>query len=130
MTRQAADHPIGLRPEPPPPGLWSWEISVGTGRVFAHPQDVVAAQDLSREEKRAALASWASDVWAVDSLPGLRHCPGLAGRTVPVDAVLDALRSLDPEAANAACGRPEPAYPKRQAGVRWLTPERCHACRT
>jgi hypothetical protein len=89
--------------------------------VFAHPHDVVTAPDLSREEKRAILASWASDAWAVESAPGLRHCPGLAGHIVLVDAVLDALRSLDPEAAEQACERPEPARGTRKAGVRWLT---------
>ncbi len=122
MTRQAADHPTGLRSEPLPPGLSPWQVHVGTSRVFAHPHDVVTAPDLSREAKRAILASWASDAWTVDSAPGLRHCPGLAGRAVPVDAVLDALRSLDPEAADQACERPEPARRTRKAGVRWLTP--------
>jgi hypothetical protein len=122
MTQQAADHPTGLRPEPLPPGLSPREIPVATSRMFAHPQDVVTAPDLSREEKRAVLASWASDVWTVESAPGLRHCPGLADRTVPVDVVLDALRSLDPEATDEACERPAPAGRTRKAGARWLTP--------
>ncbi len=122
MTPQAADRPTGLRPELLPPGLSPWEVLTGASRVFAHPHDVVTAPDLSREEKRAVLASWASDAWAVESAPGLRHCPGLAGHIVPVDAVLDALRSLDPEAADQACERPEPARRTRKAGVRWLTP--------
>jgi hypothetical protein len=122
MTRQAADHPTGLRPEPLPPSFWPWAVPAGTGRVFAHPHDVVTAPDLSREAKRAILASWASDAWAVESVPGLRHCPGLRGRTVPVDAVLDALRSLDPEAADQAFEQPEPVRRTRKAGVRWLTP--------
>jgi hypothetical protein len=68
MIQQIVDHPAGSRPEPPPPSLWSWKALPGTGRVFAHPQDVVAASDLSREEKRAVLAFWASDAWAVESL--------------------------------------------------------------
>jgi hypothetical protein len=122
MTQQAADHPTGLRPELLPPGLSPWEVLTGASRVFAHPQDVVAAPDLSREEKQAVLASWASDAWTVESVPGLRHCPGLADRTVPVDAVLDALRSLDPEAIDEVCEWPVLARRRRKAGVRWLTP--------
>ncbi len=90
--------------------------------MLAHPHDVVTTPDLSLEAKRAILASWASDAWTVEGAPGLRHCPGLAGRTVPVDAVLDALRSLDPEAADRACENPEPARRTRKAGVRWLIP--------
>jgi hypothetical protein len=122
MTQQAADHPTGLRLEPLAPGFSPRKIPAAKSRVFAHPQDVVAAPDLSREEKQALLASWASDVWTVESAPGLRHCPGLADRTVPVDAVLDALRSLDPEAIGEACERPVLARRTRKAGVRWLTP--------
>jgi hypothetical protein len=122
MIQQVVDHSAGSRPEPPAPSLWSWKALPGTSRVFAHPQDVVAASDLSREEKRAVLAFWASDAWAVESSPGLRHCPGLAGRTVPVDAVLDALRSLDPEASTGACEPPVPTRAARKAHVRWLTP--------
>ena len=122
MTRQAADLPTGLRPELLPPGLSPWEVPAGASRVFAHPHDVVTAPDLSREEKRAILASWASDAWAVVSAPRPRHCPGLCGRTVPDDAVLAALRSLDPEAAEQACERPEPARHARRARARWLTP--------
>ncbi|WP_201861348.1 hypothetical protein [Microvirga soli] len=122
MTQQAAGHPTGLCPEPLPPGLWPWEVPLGTSQVFVHPHDVVTAPDLSREDKRAILAAWASDVWAVESAPGLRRCPGLADRTVPVDAVLDALRSLDPEAPDEACERPVLARRRRKAGVRWLTP--------
>ena len=121
MTPQAADYPTGLRPELLPPSPSPWEVLTKASQVFAHPHDVVTAPDLSREEKRAILASWASDAWAVESAPGLRHCPGLAGHIVPVDAVLDALRSLDPEAAEQACERPEPARGTRKAGVRWLT---------
>ena len=62
--------------------------------VFEHPRDVLNDPDLSRQEKRAILSSWASDACAVESMPGLRHAPG--GK-VPVtfDDIVDALRSLD-----------------------------------
>src|SRR5215213_740174 len=63
--------------------------------AFDHPNDVVRDPDLSLNEKRAILASWASDACAVESAPALRKCPD--GRTVTFDDVLDALRTLDSE---------------------------------
>src|ERR1700712_4353808 len=42
------------------------------GSVFDHPRDVLADPALSRAEKRAILASWASDAAAVASCPSLR----------------------------------------------------------
>src|SRR5262245_7874718 len=69
-------------------------------RAFAHPRDVVADADLTVNEKRAVLASWASDACAVEAAPALRQPPGVAG-SVSVDEILEALRSLDKEATNA-----------------------------
>ena len=46
------------------------------GTVFDHPRDVLADATLSRAEKRAILASWASDAAAVTSCPSLRAIPG------------------------------------------------------
>ncbi|MGO8396552.1 hypothetical protein ACC760_39155, partial [Rhizobium ruizarguesonis] len=43
-----------------------------TNRHFDHPDEVVSAP-LSTDEKRAILASWMSDLHAVESLPELRH---------------------------------------------------------
>ncbi len=40
--------------------------------VFAHPRDVLSDPDLSNEEKRAILSSWASDACAIQCLPGMR----------------------------------------------------------
>ena len=37
------------------------------GSVFDHPRDVLADASLSRAEKRAILASWASDAAAISS---------------------------------------------------------------
>ena len=45
------------------------------GTVFDHPRDVLADAMLSRAEKRAILASWASDAAAVTSCPSLRAIP-------------------------------------------------------
>jgi hypothetical protein len=120
MRQQAVDHATRLHPGPGSPGFPSWEALVEPSRVFAHPRDVVAAPDLSREEKRAILASWASDARAVESAPGLRHCPGLVERHVPVDAVLHALRSLDQE-PEETFETGQPAVPNRKC-IRWLTP--------
>src|ERR1700748_1082317 len=41
-------------------------------RAFAHPRDVVADADLTLNEKRAILASWASDACAVEAEPDYR----------------------------------------------------------
>lgn len=61
--------------------------------AFDHPNDVVRDPDLSLNEKRAILASWASDACGVESAPALRKRPN--GRTVTFDDILDALRILD-----------------------------------
>jgi hypothetical protein len=65
-------------------------------RAFTHPSDVVADQDLTLNEKRAILASWASDACAVEDAPALRQ-PGDAP-PVSFDTIMDALRTLDGEA--------------------------------
>jgi hypothetical protein len=85
---------------------------------FADPFEVVAAADLAAEEKRAILASWASDLWAVESAPALRHCPGLPGRVVPLDRILSALRTLDQEEHPAVLLRPGGTTPA--ISVAWL----------
>jgi len=61
-------------------------------RAFDHPRDVVGDPDLTLNEKRAILASWASDACAIEAAPALRE-----GRAAPVpfDDIMDALRSLD-----------------------------------
>jgi hypothetical protein len=64
------------------------------GSVFDHPKDVLADTSLSRAEKRAILASWASDAAAVASCPSLRAMPG-ASTVVSIDDILEALSSLD-----------------------------------
>jgi len=64
-------------------------------QAFSHPSDVVNDPDLTLNEKRAILASWASDACATDSLRGLRRAPVKEGRPVAFDDVMDALRGLD-----------------------------------
>jgi hypothetical protein len=63
-------------------------------RAFQHPQHVVNDPDLTLNEKRAILASWASDACAIEAAPELRQAPGTA-RPVRYDDVMDALRALD-----------------------------------
>ena len=76
------------------------------GSVYDHPHDVVADARLSISEKRAILASWASDAAAVTSNPALREIPG-SRRIVTVDEVLEALAALDGDPPrNPPGGRP------------------------
>lgn len=67
-------------------------------RRYAQPMDVVNDASLSLNEKRAVLASWASDACAVEAAPELRCVH--SGRLVRWDDVMDALRLLDKQAAN------------------------------
>jgi len=64
--------------------------------AFGHPSEVVLDPDLTLNEKRAILASWASDACAVEAAPALRQSP--AGPPVSFDEVMDALRELDKQA--------------------------------
>src|SRR6202012_1322290 len=64
--------------------------------AFAHPREVVDDPDLTLNEKRAILASWASDACAVEAAPELRSAP--RGSTVRFDDVMEALRTLDKQA--------------------------------
>ena len=71
---------------------WAWLLH--PAGAYAHPSDVLDDLDLTRSEKRAVLAFWASDASAVVSQPSLRKLPR-AGGTVTIDEIMDALRSLD-----------------------------------
>ena len=61
--------------------------------AFSHPFDVVNDPDLTLNEKRAILASWASDACAIEAVPELRARPH--GPSVRFDDIMEALRSLD-----------------------------------
>lgn len=67
------------------------------GEAFGHPSEVLADVDLTRNEKRAILASWASDACAIAAMPELRSAPN--GATVKFDDIMQALRDLDGEVA-------------------------------
>jgi hypothetical protein len=64
--------------------------------AFGHPSEVVNDPDLTVSEKRAILASWASDACAVEAAPDLRVGP--RGASVRFDDIMEALRTLDKEA--------------------------------
>lgn len=66
-------------------------------QAFQHPRYVVSDPDLTLNEKRAILASWASDACAIEAAPTLRKTPG-TGRLVRFDDIMDALRALDRQA--------------------------------
>jgi hypothetical protein len=67
--------------------------------------DVVRDPDLTLNEKRAILASWASDACAVEAAPELR-APA-SSTLVAWDDIMDALRTLDKE---NTFGKPLPHY--------------------
>ena len=66
-------------------------------RAFRIPMEVVADPDLTVHEKRAILASWASDACAVEAEPDVRQPP--SAPLVRFDDIMDALKQLDGEAA-------------------------------
>jgi hypothetical protein len=90
--------------------------------VLGGPDDVLDDPRLTRDEKRAVLASWASDANAVPHLPSLRQLPD--GSIVRVHDILRALKALDggAETVPARCNltllwqRPRP---RKLAPRRW-----------
>ena len=66
---------------------------------FVHPDDVLSDRTLSQSDKRAILASWASDKRAVEGAPNLRHLE--SGAIVAVADVLAALKKLDAVTSSA-----------------------------
>lgn len=83
--------------------------------AFAHPADVVKDPDLTLAEKRAILASWASDACAVEAFPAMRQPPGSA--PVQFDDVMDALRELDREGDRPAMPHYRRVLAERRPGV-------------
>ena len=83
----------------PQPSTFDFDLDalLHPAQAFRHPREVVGDVDLTLNEKRAILASWASDACAVEAAPALRRPPGV-DRPVPVDEILEALRALDPNA--------------------------------
>jgi hypothetical protein len=65
-------------------------------QAFGHPSEVVNDPDLTLNEKRAILASWASDACAIEAAPDLRS--NARGAPVRFDDIMEALRGLDRQA--------------------------------
>ena len=84
--------------------------------VFDHPRDVVADETLSISEKRAILASWASDAAAVASSPALREWSG-AKRIVTIDEILEALSWLDRNPPDPPGGKPMRTKPTSRVAL-------------
>ena len=76
-------------------GLGEWDLNdlLHPAQAFESPAAVVNDADLTVNEKRAILASWASDACAIEAAPELRVAP--TGRTVRFDEIMEALRALD-----------------------------------
>jgi hypothetical protein len=66
--------------------------------AFRTPMDVVNDPDMTAQEKRAVLASWASDACAVEAAPDLRRPP--SAPVVRYDDIMDSLKRLDGETAD------------------------------
>jgi hypothetical protein len=75
------------------------------GTVFDRPRDVLAHPSLSISEKRAILASWASDASAIASCPSLRAPAGLRA-PIGIDEILQALCELDGGPRHPPGGKP------------------------
>jgi hypothetical protein len=65
-------------------------------RAFGHPSEVVSDPDLTLNEKRAILSSWASDACAIEAAPELRS--NSDGAPVRFDDIMEALWTLDAQA--------------------------------
>lgn len=69
--------------------------------ALGNPLELVEHTQLEPKVKRAILASWASDAFAVRSQPALRKPPELP-RPVQVQDVLAALKKLDGQASTVS----------------------------
>lgn len=90
-------HPLaGLVRPSAPSAPTACDLNVAEQRVasLTAPQEVLADRALTDSEKRALLASWASDACAVENLPNWRKLPETEA-LVPLDDILDALQALD-----------------------------------
>ena len=83
-----------MRTTPAHDNVFDFNALLHPGTVFDHPRDVVADPSLSLSEKRAILASWASDASAIASCPALRAPNGLKA-PICIDEILEALCALD-----------------------------------
>jgi hypothetical protein len=76
---------------------WDPNDLLHPAHAFEHPSHVVNDPDLTLNEKRAILASWASDACTLEAAPQLRRARG-GKQPVLFDDVMEALRTLDKQA--------------------------------
>jgi hypothetical protein len=88
--------------------------------IYTHPDDVTSDPKLTTAEKRAVLASWISDARAIENAPSLRRLD--SGAVVDVDAILQALNSLDEltDDHTGDCKRLPPSGRRRSVVLKWL----------
>ena len=95
-----------MRPTTAPhDNVFDFNALLHPGTTFDHPRDVVSHPGLSLAEKRAILASWASDASAIASCPSLRAPDGLKA-PVNIDEILEALCALDDGPRHPPGGKP------------------------
>jgi len=94
-----------MRPTTADDNVFDFNALLHPSTAFEHPQDVVCHTGLTTAEKRAILASWASDATAIASCPWLRSPAGLK-KPVSIDEILKALCELDGGPRNPPGGKP------------------------
>ena len=94
-----------MRPTTATDNVFDFNALLHPGTVFDHPRDVVENPAFTLGEKRAILASWASDASAIASCPALRAPEGLKA-PVNIDEILDALCALDGGPRHPPGGKP------------------------
>src|SRR5690349_6463653 len=85
---------------------------------YVSPRDVLQDPSMTVDEKRALLASWASDARAVTDAPALRQLEN--GAIVFIDDVLDALKQLDEPGAMSTSARHRASWSPQQKARRSL----------
>ncbi|AHY49319.1 hypothetical protein JQ582_37475 [Bradyrhizobium japonicum] len=88
-----------------PDNVFDFDYLLHPGTRFDHPTDVLAHSGLTPAEKRAILASWASDASAIASCPSLRAPKGLKA-PVTIHEILNALCALDGGPRHPPGGKP------------------------
>ncbi|MCP1768251.1 hypothetical protein M2202_010300 [Bradyrhizobium japonicum] len=94
-----------MRPTTADDNVFDFDALLHPGTVFETPKDVLDHPALTLAEKRAILASWASDASAIASCPSMRAPAGLK-KPVSIDEILDALRALDGGPRTPPGGKP------------------------
>ena len=94
--RRRSNHQLLAEQCNAPDDAYDLDALLHPAQAFDHSSDVVSDPDLTLNEKRAILASWASDACAIEAAPSLRCIPG-GKQPVRFDDVMDALRALDSE---------------------------------